>query len=72
MAVRRSNRVSILVKDARNAVLYEERVKRTTPSYWRKFNFDESKAGTYTFEISDGQETIVREIEAVDTPAVEP
>ena len=72
LVVRRSNRVSIVVRDAQNDVLYEERVKRTTPGYWRKFSFDESKSGTYTFEISDGRQTIVRRIDVVDTPAVEP
>lgn len=67
-----SKRIVVVLKNAKNAVIYREYLKRSPISYWRKFNFDQSESGTYQFEISDDQQTIVRRIEVVDLPVVEP
>ena len=69
---RQSRRIIIVLKDAKNTIIYRECLKRSQISYWRKFNFDESESGTYQFEISDDRQTIVRRIEVVDLPVVEP
>ena len=71
LASRQPGRVTITLKDANNTVLYREYLKRVSVSYWRKFNFEGSEPGVYQFEISDGQQTIVRRVEIINVPTVE-
>lgn len=70
LIVRRTGRVSITLKHGNNAVLYQENVKKSRGNYWRRFNFEESESGTYAFEISDGQTTVVRRVEVVTIPTI--
>lgn len=55
------NNVNIRIKDASNKVLYEEKVKDVS-KYIRKFDFSTMADGDYTFEISNGTETLSRDI----------
>ena len=71
LAIRRPERITITVKDPGNTVLYRELLRKTTRRYWRKFDFKGSQPGVYQFEISDGCQTIVRQVEVVDMPAIE-
>lgn len=74
LAVHQPKRILILLKDAKGTILYREYLKRTPVNYRRKFKFDESEieSGVYRFEISDGQQTLVRHVEVVSIPAIEP
>ena len=71
LASRQPGRVTVTLKDANNTVLYREYVKRVSVGYWRKFDFEGSEPGMYQFEISNGQQTIVRRVEIVNVPTVE-
>lgn len=71
LAVRQPKRVTIRLKDARNAVLYKESLTKTPASHWRKFNFEGMKTGTYYLEISNGDQVVVRQIEVGAIPATE-
>ena len=71
LTVRRARRVRITLRHSNHSVLYQEYVKKSRGSYWRKFNFDESESGVYEFEISDGRTTVVRRVEVVTVPTVE-
>ena len=71
LVIHRPGWVSITVKDARNTVLYRELVKKAPTRYRRKFNFEGSEPGVYRLEISDGRNTIVRQVEIVDIPAID-
>lgn len=70
--VRRAGRVTITLKRADDTVLYQENIRKALTRYRRRFNFDGSEPGVYRFEISDGRKTIVRRVEVVNIPAVEP
>lgn len=71
LAVRQPRRVTIRLKDASNAVLYHESLSKVPASHWRKFNFEGMKTGTYYFEVSSGDQVIVRQIEIGAIPASE-
>ena len=71
LASRQPGRVTITLKDANNIVLYREYLKRVPVAYWRKFDFEGSEPGVYQFEISNGQQTIVRRVEIINVPTVE-
>ncbi|GAB3326494.1 hypothetical protein GCM10027299_25590 [Larkinella ripae] len=71
LAVRQPKRVTIRLKDARNAVLYHESLTRTPASHWRKFDFGGMKTGTYFLEIRSGRQVVVRQIEVGVLPATD-
>lgn len=71
VAIHRPARITITVKNPDNTVMHQEMVGRK-PGYYRwKFDFEEAQAGTYRFEITNGQQTIVRQVEIVSMPAIE-
>lgn len=72
LATRQSKRVMITLRNTRNTVIHREYVTRSRSPYWIKFNFENSKAGTYQLEMTDGQQRIVRHIEIANVPRVEP
>ena len=41
-------------------------------NYRQKSNFEGSPSGVYQLETNDGQQTLVRRVEVVDIPAVDP
>ena len=71
LSTHRAGRIAITLKRADNTVLYREFVTKAPSRYWRKFNFEGSEPGVYRFEISDGQKTVVRQVEIVDIPTIE-
>ncbi|RRB04653.1 hypothetical protein [Larkinella rosea] len=71
LAVRQPKKVTIRLKDAKNTVLYQEDLSKTPASHWRKFDFEGMKTGVYYFEISAGQQVVVRQVEIGALPAVQ-
>lgn len=71
LGINQAKRIIITVKDANNTVLYREHLKKGPASYWWKFDFKDSEPGVYQFEIRDGQQTIRRQVEVVNVPAVD-
>lgn len=71
VATYRPNRVSIILKNAKNATLYREHLRKANTSYRRRFDFEGIESGVYQLEISDGQQTVVRRVEVVDMSAIE-
>ncbi|GAB3929953.1 hypothetical protein [Larkinella terrae] len=71
LAVRRPKKVTIRLKDAKNTVLYQEALSKTPASHWRKFDFEGMQTGVYYFEISNGQQVVVRQVEIGALPAVQ-
>jgi hypothetical protein len=65
-----SKRVTITLLNAENAVILRKNLKRSPICYRLKFSFEESISGVYRFEISDGHQTVVRQVEVVDFPPV--
>lgn len=63
-----SNRVMITLRGVDNSIIYRETIRKAPAKYWRRFNFEGSKPGIYQFEISDGQQSIVRQINIVQVP----
>ncbi|WP_460635236.1 hypothetical protein [Larkinella harenae] len=71
LAVRQPKRVTIRLKDASNSVLYKETLIGKRANHWRKFDFSTMKTGTYFFEISNGDQVVIRQIEVGAIPATE-
>ncbi len=63
------NRVSILVKDHAGRVIHQEYITKKTATYHGKFDFSEATEGTYQIEITDGKETLVKQIHISNTQA---
>ena len=71
MDISRPVRIMIIIRNSGNTVLYREIVSKGSRGYWRKFDFEGSEPGTYRLEISDGRQTVTRQIEIVDIPAID-
>ncbi|MGA0557891.1 hypothetical protein ACO2Q8_14635 [Larkinella sp. VNQ87] len=69
--IRQPKWVTVTLKDAKNSILHRTYLKRSPKTYRMKFNFEESDPGLYRIEISDGQQTVVRQVKVVDFPTVE-
>lgn len=61
--------LKVRLLDETNAILHEEVVSKRLKSYRRKFNMEQVKDGSYTFEITDGFNRVVKTFR-VDTPEV--
>ena len=72
LAINRSKRVTVTLMDVKKDVLYQDFLKQSPHCYQLKFNFEGSKSGVYQIEISDGKNTVVRQVEVVDMPTIEP
>jgi flagellar hook assembly protein FlgD len=55
------NNVNIRIKNANGKILYQENAKDVS-KYIRKFDFSTMEDGQYTFEISNGTETLSKDI----------
>lgn len=66
-----SKQVIITLKDPQHSVVLRKYLRKSSVAYRLKFNFEGSRSGQYQFEVSDGQRTVVRQIEIVDLPAIE-
>ncbi len=55
-------KVIIYLKDEKGNLLHTETVAKATPSYRGQFDMSELTDGTYTFEITDGNETLVKQV----------
>lgn len=65
-----SDKIYVVLKDAKNEVLYAETIAKKDAKYWRKFDMADLKDGNYRFEVSNGKETVVKEISlATEKPA---
>ncbi|MVM31444.1 hypothetical protein GO755_15470 [Spirosoma sp. HMF4905] len=71
LAIYQPKQVVVTLRDANNAILYRDYLKKASKSHHLKFKFNESETGQYQFEISDGRQTIVRKVEVVDMPAIQ-
>lgn len=71
MDISRPVRLTIIIRNSDNTVLYREIVSKGSRGYWRKFDFEGSEPGTYRLEVSDGRRTVTRQIEIVDIPAID-
>jgi hypothetical protein len=71
MDISRPVRIMIIIRNPNNTVVYREIVSKGSRGYWRKFDFEGSEPGTYRLEISDGRQTVTRQIEIVDIPAID-
>ncbi|MFC5409306.1 hypothetical protein ACFPMF_08320 [Larkinella bovis] len=69
--VRGTKPVMISLKDSNNRELFRTLRKRSETSHRLRFNFENSVSGVYHIEVSDGQQTVVREVEVVETAPVE-
>jgi len=56
-----SHPVTIQLRDARNQVIYSEKI--SGKNYIRKFDLEQLGDGTYTFEINNGSQRIVKEVD---------
>ncbi|MBC8153795.1 MAG: hypothetical protein H7Z72_12865 [Bacteroidetes bacterium] len=64
-------RITIILKNSNNTVLYREVVKKGSRGYWRRFDFKGSEPGAYQFEITDGRQTATRRVDIVNLPAID-
>ncbi|GAB3640084.1 hypothetical protein [Spirosoma arcticum] len=71
MDISRPVRITIIIRNSDNTVLYREIVSRGSRGYWRRFDFEGSEPGVYVVEVSDGRQMITRRIEIVDIPAID-
>ncbi|WP_044172389.1 hypothetical protein [Flectobacillus major] len=60
-------KVTILVKTEKGEILSTETVAKGTDSYHGKFDLDALKDGKYIFEITDGTEKVIKNIN-LETP----
>ena len=54
--------LSVVLKDGKGNVLYNERVTKGTKSYHGKYDLSELADGKYTFEFTKGDEKVVKEV----------
>ena len=71
LAIHRPKQIMVILKNAKNAVIHREFLRRTRKGYRQKFDFEGADPGVYQFEISDGWQTVVRRIEVVYLPAID-
>ena len=71
VAIHQPEGATILIRDADNAILHRQYLKKSRIVYHHKFNFEECKPGVYQVEISNGRQTVIRRVEVVDIPAIE-
>ncbi|RRB02030.1 hypothetical protein [Larkinella rosea] len=71
LAVRQAKPVSVILRDARNTIMYRDFLKKSPTAYRLSFDFAASESGIYQLEISDGQRTIVRRVEVLEFPPIE-
>lgn len=71
LAIHRPKQIMVTLKNAKNAVIHREFLKKTLKGYRQKFDFEGADSGVYQFEVSDGWQTIVRRIEVVNLPAID-
>ena len=64
-------RLNLRLISPKNEVVYQETVGRKTAKYSRKLDLGQLPDGVYQLQVSDGQETVVREVN-VSTKKVEP
>lgn len=69
--VRQAKLVTLKIKNAKDEILHELSMKKSPEVYHYKLNFENSQAGQYKLEISDGLKTLIRWIDVVDVPATE-
>jgi len=62
IAKEQGNWVEIRLKNADNETIYVEVVNRKTKQFAKKFDLEGLEDGKYRFEITNGKETIVKEI----------
>lgn len=62
IAKEQGNWIEIRLKDADNETIYVEVVNRKTTQFAKKFDLEGLEDGKYRFEITNGKETIVKEI----------
>ena len=54
--------LSVVLKDDKGNVLYNERVTKGTKSYHGKYDLSDLADGKYTFEFTKGDEKVVKEV----------
>ncbi|MCY7352869.1 MAG: hypothetical protein LH606_19790 [Cytophagaceae bacterium] len=64
-------RLNLRLINPKNEIMYQETVSRKTAKYWRKLDLGQLPDGIYQLQVSNGQETVVREIN-VTTHQAEP
>jgi Secretion system C-terminal sorting domain len=57
------SRLSIILKDAKGEILFEDGMYKKETYYRTEFNLESLKKGIYTLEISDGNNVEVKKIE---------
>ncbi|WP_337041969.1 hypothetical protein [Emticicia sp. 17c] len=62
IAKEQGNWVEIRLKNEKNETIYVEVVNRKTTQFAKKFDLQGLEDGKYRFEISNGKETIVKEV----------
>ena len=68
-----ANKVYVMLKNEKGEVLYSEMIGKKDAKYWRKFDMSELQDGNYVFEITSGNEKIVKEVNlSTEKPASEP
>lgn len=68
-----SEKLTVTLRNEKNDIIYSEQVGKKSEKYWRKFDLDGMKDGLYRFEISNGKDKIVKEVElSTDKPIGEP
>ena len=55
-------RVKITLQNARGQVLHSETLGKKATRYSRKFNFEDMEQGAYLFQITNGENTIAKEV----------
>lgn len=69
--VRQPSGISVKIKNGADEVLHELYMKKSPRTYHYRLHFEDSQAGLYKLEISDGRTTRTHQIEVVDIPATE-
>ncbi len=54
--------LTVKLKDENGATVYTETVNKTTPKYWRKFDVSQIGSENCSVEVSDGTETISKDL----------
>ena len=54
--------LSVILKDEKGNVLYNERVTKGTKSYHGKYDLSDLADGKYTFEFTKGDEKVIKEV----------
>ncbi len=63
--------LSVVLKDEKGEILYNERIAKNSKAYHGKYDLSELADGKYTFEFTKGDEKVIKEVNLSSVESIE-